>query len=390
MASKVPLITLEEHFISQAVVDYYTSQGIETSLPDTMSHIMTSLREVGPKRLKAMDNGRVSLQVISHRPNTIPVPPDVCKAANDELYQAINASPSPDRFAAFAMLPMLHPEIAAKELDRCVSELKFVGSLIDNTANGRFYDDQFFWPIFAAHEKLDVPVYLHAIPQPITESTPSPEFHGNYSANVSNFLANHGFHWHSEVALHVMRLFASKLFDKHRHLKLLLGHMGETLPFLIDRIHKLVQRTWPSESKPRRHLLQVWHENIYITTAGMFSLAPMACLIHMCCADKVLYSVDYPFCAHEDGVKFMHALHGSGMINDQDFEAIAYKNAERLLDVRIPNGNDVGLEVDWDESGAEGDRRRMPWLTAIDSSNSVNGDGSAFPHSPLDTVHEER
>jgi hypothetical protein len=188
-----------------------------------------------------------------------------------------------------------------------------------------------------------------------------------------------------------MRLFASKLFDKHRHLKLLLGHMGETLPFLIDRIHKLVQKTWASESKPRRHLLQVWHENIYITTAGMFSLAPMACLIHMCCADKVLYSVDYPFCAHEDGVKFMRALHQSGMINDQDFEAIAYKNAERLLDVRIPDGNDIGLEVDADD-GAESDRRKMPWLTTVDSESSVNGDGSGsvFPHSPLDTVHEER
>jgi len=288
------------------------------------------------------------------------------------------------------MLPMLHPEEAAKELDRCVSKLNFVGSLIDNTANGRFYDDQFFWPIFAAHETLDVPVYLHATPQPITENTPSPEFHGNYSANVSNFLANHGFHWHSEVALHVLRLFASKLFDKHRNLKLLLGHMGETLPFLIDRIHKLVQKTWSSDSKPRRHLLQVWHENIYITTAGMFTLAPMACLIHMCCADKVLYSVDYPFCANEDGAEFMLALRESGMINDQDFEAIAYKNAERLLDVRVSADNEVGLEVDPEGAEAEADRRKMPWLVTTDSGIGLNGDGSAFPHSPIDTVHEER
>ena len=307
MTSKLPLITLEELFISQAVVDYYKDEGIETSLPHTMSHVMTSLQEVGPKRLKDMDAGRVSLQVVSHQPNTIPVPPDVCKAANDELHQAINSSPAPHRFGAFAMLPTLHPGEAAKELDRCVSKLDSVGSLIDNTANVRFYDDPFFWPIFAAHEQLDVAVYLHATAQPITEATPSRDFHGNYSANVSNFLANHGFHWHSEVALHVLRLFASKLFDEHRNLKLLLGHIGETLPFLIDRIHKLVQKTWPAESKPRRHLLQVWHENIYVTTAGVFTIAPMACLIHMCCADKVLYGVDYPFCAHEEGIKFMYA-----------------------------------------------------------------------------------
>jgi predicted TIM-barrel fold metal-dependent hydrolase len=250
MASRTPLITLEEHFISQAVVDYYKEHGVATTLPDTMSHIMTALREVGPRRLSSMDTGRVSLQVISHRPNPIPIPPEVCKAANDELFEAIKASPAPSRFAAFAMLPMLHPKEAAKELDRCVSDLNFVGSLVDNTTDGRFYDDPFFWPIFAAHEQLDVPIYLHAALAPLTESTPSPEFHGNYSPVVSNFLANHGFHWHSEVALHFLRLFASKLFDKHRNLKVLLGHMGETLPFLIDRIHKLVRTIWPAESKP--------------------------------------------------------------------------------------------------------------------------------------------
>ncbi|OAP58757.1 hypothetical protein AYL99_07847 [Fonsecaea erecta] len=373
MSTKIPLITLEEHFISQAVLDYYASQGVDTSLPDSMAHIMTALREVGPLRLKAMDGGRISLQVISHRPNTIPVPPEVCTKANNELYEAIKASPSPSRFAAFAMLPMLHPEEAAKELDRCVSQLGFVGSLIDNTANGRYYDDPFFWPIFAAHEKLDVPVYLHAIPQPITEATPAPSFHGNYSPQVSNFLANHGFHWHSDVALHVLRL----------------PH-GRDAAFPDYRIHKLIQRTWAQTSKPRRHLLQVWHENIYITTAGMFSLAPMACLIHMCCADKVLYSVDYPFCSHEDGLKFMYALRESAMINDQDFEAIAYKNAERLLDVKVPDDNEVGMEITGDEGQSEADRRSMPWLTSTTSAGSLNGDGTAFPHSPLETVREEK
>ncbi len=273
MSGKIPLITLEEHFISQAVLDYYARQGVETTLPESHSHIMTSLRDVGTQRLKSMDVGRVSIQVISHRPNSIPLPPEVCMAANNELYEAISSSPSPDRFAAFAMLPTLHPEAAAKELDRCVSELDFVGSLIDNMAGGRFYDDTFFWPIFAAHEKLDVPVYLHAAPHPLTEAS---SFHGNYAPQVSAFLANHGFSWHAEVALHLLRLFASKLFDTHPHLKVILGHMGEMLPFQLDRIHKLIQRTWPASSKPRRHLLQVWHENIYITTAGMFSLAPMS------------------------------------------------------------------------------------------------------------------
>jgi hypothetical protein len=86
----------------------------------------------------------------------------------------------------------------------------------------------------------------------------------------------------------------------------------------------------------------------------------------------------------------MSALKESGMINDQDFEAIAYKNAERLLDVRIPDGNEVGLEVDGEGADGEADRRKMAWLVTTDSASSVNSDGVPFPHSPLDTVHEER
>ena len=108
----------------------------------------------------------------------------------------------------------------------------------------------------------------------------------------------------------------------------------------------------------------------------MFSLAPMACLIHMCCADKVLYSVDYPFCSNEEGLQFMTTLRDSGMINDEDFASIAYKNAERLLGVRVPDGNSIGLEAERD------DGRLRPWLS------DESAGGEAFPHSPLETVRE--
>ncbi|KAL2425346.1 Decarboxylase orsB [Exophiala dermatitidis] len=387
MPDIMPLITLEEHFVSQAVIDYYAQQGKEHTLPQSHKKIMKVLCEVGPLRLQFMDSGRVSVQVISHRPNSIPIPPEVCRAANNELSEAIKSSPSPNRFAAFAMLPTLYPEESAAELERCVKELNFVGSLIDNTVDGRFYDDRFFWPIFAAHERLDVPVYLHASPHMPSETSP---FHGNYAPQVSSFLENHGFNWHTEVALGMLRLFAAKLFDEYPHLKVLLGHMGELLPYSLDRIHRLVQRTWPTSARPRRHLMQVWHHNIYVTTSGMFSLAPMACLIHMCCADKVLYSVDYPFCSNEEGLVFMNQLRESGMINEQDFLDIAYKNAERLLGLRVPEDNQVGIAED--PTAGDGDSglglspsRLRPWL----STDSSNGDPSgAFPHSPLQTVHE--
>ncbi|KAK5064486.1 hypothetical protein LTR84_000319 [Exophiala bonariae] len=373
MATKIPLITLEEHFVSKTITDYYVSQGQEQVIPEKVMDIMSKLLELGPKRLASMNNGKVSIQVISHRPNTLAIPPEICTATNNELYDAIQNSPDPTRFAAFAMLPTAYPDAAAKELKRCVEDLHFVGSLIDNTTNDKYYDDEFFWPIFAAHEQLGVPVYLHGAPHVLDQSS---AYHGNYPPAVSDFLANFGFGWHSEVALHVLKLFASGLFDKHPRLKLILGHMGEHLPYTLERQHRLIQKTWPAATRPQRHLLQVWHENIYVTTSGMFSMAPMSCLIHMCCADKVLYSVDYPFCSNQEGLRFISALRESGMINDEDFASIAYKNAERLLGLRVPDSNKIGLEMGKDET------RLRPWL----SEDSANGD--PFPHSPLDTVRE--
>jgi predicted TIM-barrel fold metal-dependent hydrolase len=364
------------------VVDYYEGQNQKQAHLESGSYIMKSLLEIGPKRLKVMDSGGVGLQVVSHRPNTLALPPEVCRAANDELCEAIKSSPDANRFAAFAMLPTAHPDEAAKELARCVEQLGFVGSLIDNTTNGRFYDDEFFWPIFAAHESLGVPVYLHPSP---TDTSPSDSpFHGNYDPFVSNYIANYGFNWHAEVGLHVLRLFAAKLFDKHTHLKLIIGHMGELLPYQLDRIHRQIKKTWPLSSRPQRHLLQVWHENLYITTSGMFSLAPMACLIHMCTADKVLYSVDYPFSSNEEGLQFMISLRESGMINDEDFASIAYRNAERLLGVRVPEGNDVGISVDVDDITEA--NRLKPWLS--DGSNNERDGDVPFPYSPLETVRE--
>jgi len=368
MALHIPLIALEEHFVSQAVTDYHASINAPSPLPAFDTEVMESLQEVGDVRLRAMDKGQVSLQIISHRPILIPIPPDVCKAANDELAEAIKFQP--DRFAAFCMLPTSYPEAAAQELERCVNELGFKGSLIGNLTAGRFLDDEFFWPVFRAHESLDVPCYLHPALHP---ETMDPLYNGNYSGAVADFLANHGFGWHAQTALHVLRLFAAKLFDHFPRLKIIIGHMGEMLPFQLDRIHRLISKSWPHESKPQRHLMQVWHENIWITTAGMFSLAPMACLVHMCRADRVLYSVDYPFCSPTDGLNFMEQLHDSGMICEEDFVGIAYRNAERLLGVEAPQHIKARFESPVN-NGYLSDERQDGY--------------SVYTRSPLETVHE--
>ena len=248
-----PLITLEEHFLASAVTNYYATLSSVIPLPESHLHVMKLLRELGQTRLSSMDSGRVSVQVISHRPNAIPIPASICSTANDELAAAIASSPDPSRFRAFAMIPTSEPEKCYQELQRCTKTHGFIGSLLDNTTDGRYYDDSSFWPIFQAHVDLNVPLYLHPAMQP--DLLPL-LYKGNYDPLISTFLANHGLGWHFSTALHILRLFAARVFDTFPNLRIIIGHMGEMLPFQLDRICRLA-KTWPEHLRPKREFRTV-------------------------------------------------------------------------------------------------------------------------------------
>jgi predicted TIM-barrel fold metal-dependent hydrolase len=330
MAFTFPLITLEEHFASSAVAAQYDAAGEASAYAMFPKPVQEKLMDLGSVRLAAMDREAVTVQVISHAPNRLALTPETCVKTNDELFAA--KQKHPDHFAAFATLPMAYPAEAANELRRCVRELGFVGSLVDNNTNGRFYDDPFFWPIFEAHVELDVPCYIH------------PTYHydamdvlyrGNYPEQIAESLALHGFGWHSECALHMLRLFAAKCFDAYPKLKIIIGHMSEMLPFQLDRICRLSETQWPAFGyMPERKLMEVWNENIWITTSGLFTLAPMACLVRMCKLECILYSVDWPFAENEMGLAFMKEFVNDGMVTEEQVELIAYKNAEKLLKIK--------------------------------------------------------
>ena len=333
MSFRFPIVTLEEHFASPSVSAQYEIAGEKSSYAMFPTAVQEKLLDLGDVRLAAMDRGAVAMQVMSHAPNRLALTPKTCIKANDELHAATQKRP--DRFAAFATLPMAHPQEAATELKRCIRDLGFVGSLVDNNTNGRFYDDPFFWPIFQAHVELDVPCYIH------------PSYHydamdvlycGNYPKEIAESLALHGFGWHSECALHILRLFAAKVFDPDRFpkLKIIIGHMGEMLPFQLDRICRISETQWPAFGYiPKRKLMEVWNENIWITTSGLFTLGPMACLIRMCKPDRILYSVDWPFADNEMGLEFLRELEKDGMASEELLEMIAYKNAENLLKIKV-------------------------------------------------------
>lgn len=324
MANNTPLITLEEHFISSAA---RTHSGDDDSLgikrfPPTVA---TKLSDLSNDRLKDMDAGNVSLQVLSHCPTNGSLPIEICRKANDELKSAVESSKG--RFAGFAMVPMNEPTAAAQELERCVKTLGFAGALVNNHEKGQFYDDDFFWPVFSQCQELDVPIYLHpTVPSPEMAKGP-----GNYPDIVARGLNTYCWGWHSETGVHFLRLFASGLFDAYPRLKVIIGHMGEMLPFMLDRIVRFAKKQWPARE---RYLQTVWDQNLYITTAGMFSMAPMACLLRVCRIEHILYSVDYPFSSNEEGKEFMDDLASSGLCSKEEMGKIAYGNAEELLGVR--------------------------------------------------------
>lgn len=314
------LITLEDHYLSTILGEKLAPRY--AGFPPAISE---RLKDLSTLRLKEMDAGHVSLQIISHAPADTDAAS--CAAANDELAAAVSAHPS--RFAGFALLPMNDPPAAAAELARTVKEHNFVGALLDNHLDsGEYYDDARFWPVFAKAQDLDVPLYIH--PTFPTDDMKAALYRGNYGKAAEVSLGMAGWGWHADTALHVLRLFAAGVFDRFPRLKVVIGHMGEMLPYQLERVIKM-SKTW---GERERGLQSVWDQNVWVTTSGMFSVNPMACMLRNTKVERILYSVDWPFSKNEDGVGFIEELRKSGLVSEEELEGIAYKNAERLLKVK--------------------------------------------------------
>jgi predicted TIM-barrel fold metal-dependent hydrolase len=317
----IPLIALEEHFLSPTASTTAYAEQLK-HLPDVHS----KLTDLGTRRLADMDTNGISFQVMSHAPGMGGESPETCAAANDQLRAAVKANPG--RFAGFAVLPMANPEAAAKELERCVKELGFVGCLVDNHVGGKHYDGRGYRVFFEKAEALDVPVYLHP-------TWPSDEMQshvaGNFSTGAAISLGSSGFGWHADTHLHVLKLFAAGVFDSFPRLKIVVGHFGEMLPFQLQRI-ALLSKRWGNRE---RVFEDVYRENIWITTSGVWSLDPMACILRNTPIEHILFSVDYPFAENAWGLKFMEELRSSGLVTKEQLDCIGYKNAEKLLKLTL-------------------------------------------------------
>ena len=236
------IVALEEHYTVPRIVagispDAIARRGFPG--PDFVWAQTTKrneLADLGDTRLADMDASGISVQVLSVAgpgADLVPGQPgiDLARAYNDALAEACARHPA--RYRGFAHLPMLAPEAAADELERTVKHLGFHGALVNGATDGRFLDDPAFAPILARAEALDVPIYLHpGIPSPAVRNA----YYDGLPGNFSFTLALSAWGWHADTAIHVLRLALSGALDRYPGLKLVIGHMGEALPFMLDRI----------------------------------------------------------------------------------------------------------------------------------------------------------
>ncbi len=312
-----PVIAIEEHYWDEELEKTYT--GTEAGRPGEQSKRLHDFTGI---RLKEMDDAGVDVQVISHgAPSTQKLPADkaaaLARRVNDRLHKAIAVNPK--RFAAFAALPTAVPEAAADELERTTKELGFKGAMLHGLANEMFLDDKKFWPIYARAEQLDVPIYFHpSLPQADVRRL-------YYDDYVKDFpiVTRAAWGYTVETATLAIRLILSGVFERHPKLKVILGHLGETLPFLVWRIDQALARPGQKALSFR----SVFCNNFYITTSGNFSNPALLCCVMEMGVDHILFAVDWPFVMNPPAMEWMTTV----PLSDADKAKILSGNAQRLL-----------------------------------------------------------
>ncbi|MBW2031163.1 MAG: amidohydrolase [Deltaproteobacteria bacterium] len=332
-------ISIEEHFTTEehlkalrSILDktYHVKEVIhqEKVLGLELPFLAPSLKEkeverlldTGDGRIREMDEAGIDMQVLSLvSPGVQVFEPNhgtaLAKEINDRLHEAV--SQHPERLAGLACLNPQDPPGAAKELERSVRDLGLKGACINSHVKGEYLDDKKYWAIFETAEKLDVPIYIHP-------RVPSPGMVAPYLDYPMLATAMHGFA--TEVSFHALRLIYAGVFDRFPGLKIILGHLGEGLPFWLWRLDNIWERRSHSEKVERRPS-RYFKENFFVTTSGIFSQPALLCAYLALRAGRILFAVDYPMESNQMAVSFMD----EAVICDKDKEKIYHENAESLF-----------------------------------------------------------
>ena len=310
------IIALEEHFWTPELIALRRS--VEAVNPKSVER----LGDLGALRIAEMDAGGIDVQVLSEaEPGAQNLEPAqavaLARVSNDLLFETTKRHPG--RFAGFATLPTSAPEAAAKELERCVGGLSFCGALVHGSSRGHFLDERQFWPILECAQALDVPIYLHPC-------TPPPPVFEVYYQDYP-LLARAALGFGIDMAVQAARLVMSGAFDAFPKLKIILGHLGEGLPYLVWRADDTLGR----RGKLKRRFADYFRDHFHITTSGNFSHPALQCAIAELGVGRILFAVDWPFQPNADAVAFVNDAKVSALERERIFSG----NARSLLRMTI-------------------------------------------------------
>lgn len=310
-------IALEEHFVLNEPAHL---ERWHTLVPDIPRPAFDKLRpvitDVGERRLEAMSRANIDLAVLSNvgvvQGVLDPTPAlQIAREANDYLAETVRQHPS--RYAGFATVPLPDPAAGADELERAVRQLGMKGVMVFGHTNGKYLDDDRFRPFWERAEALDTPVYLHAADPLVMPPT--------YAGRPE--LIGATWSWTAETAAHTLRLIFGGVFERYPKVRLLLGHLGETLPYLLWRLDARAGAFGGEDVKPAETL----RRNVAVTTAGMFSDEPLTCALQGMGEEAVMFSVDHPF----ESMAAADEWFQKAPLSEGAREKVSWGNAARIL-----------------------------------------------------------
>ncbi len=293
----VKKIALEEHFLCPGFIEYWDPTTAD--LPaERRKQALARLTDFGEQRLAAMDQAGIARAVLGLAGPGVQAERDAptavrnARAANDFLARELEKRP--DRYSGFAHLPMQDARAAADELERCVRELKFCGAMINGHTNGQYLDHPDLFPFWERAEALQTLIYLH----PTDPVAPAPVLEGHRGLRRATW------EWTFETGSHALRMIFGGLFDRFPRARLGLGHLGETIPFLLWRFDS---RAGPGfyNIKLGKPPSQYFKDNFVVTTSGMCSAEPLNCTIAALGHDHLMFGADYPFEQAQEAGEFL-------------------------------------------------------------------------------------
>jgi 2,3-dihydroxybenzoate decarboxylase len=316
--SKPRIIAIEEHYQDPVLAAHFT--GRDTGKPKPLEDRLMDIADV---RIKEMDEAGIDIQVLSHQaPSAQKLSADIAatvtKKVNDNLFKAVQSNP--DRLAGFAALPTADPKAAADELERCVTKLNFKGAMLSGLTDGRFLDEDDFWPIYERAAALDVPIYIH----PSFPDERVVDAYYKYHIEKFPWILSAGWGFTVEAATQGVRMVLSGVCEKYPDLKFIMGHLGEGLPFLLGRVDESFSRPGNAPLSFR----DVFCNNFYVTTSGFFSDPALICTAMELGTDRIMFAIDWPYVNNKVGVDW---LDGVPTLSAEDKAKIFSGNAERLL-----------------------------------------------------------